>query len=191
MNPQRFCDQDAIDEVRSSVAAIRSLAYDALHEQGEIQPQPAIRDHFYTILAHTNRIFALLGEAVSAPAFRKSTAARLPNPPPTYRVMDDVVRYEGASTDTAMVLARPSLIQLVTETVPAVDLDNRHQLMRAIFEMVERSERIEHESSTTALQTQNRVAPPPVTVVDLPSSRDARGLRDLFLSRRRSIEQEL
>lgn len=191
MNPQRFCDQDAIDEVRTSVAAIRSLAYHALDEQGEIQPKPASKDHFYTILAHINRIFALLGEPVSAPALRNPATARMPNPPPTYRVMDEVVRYEGASSDTAMVLARPSLIQLVTETVPAVDLDNRHQLMRAIFEMVKHPERIEPESSTTALQTQKRVAPPAVTVVDLPTSKDARGLRDLFVSRRRTIEEEL
>lgn len=190
MNPQRFCDQDAIEEVRDSVAAIRSLAYDALNEQGEIQPRPANKDHYYTILAHANRIFTLLGEPVSAPARRKSASARLPSPP-TYRVMDDVVRNEGPSTDTAMVLARPSLIQLVTETVPAVDLDNGHQLMCAIYELVKHSEPVEPESPTTALQTQKRIAPPSVTVIDLPTAKDAQGLRTLFLSRRRSIEQEL
>lgn len=191
MNPQRSCDENALNDVRTSIAAIRTLTHEILDEHKEAQLRPAIKGHFYTILAHTNRIFALLGEPSPETALCKTTQTVPANPLPTYRVMEEIALYDGSPTETAMVVARPSLLQLVTDHVPAIDLDNRHQLMRAIFEMLKRPDGVEAEPTSTAIQPQAHIPPTPVTIVDLPTSRDTEGLRNLFLARRHMVKQEL
>ncbi len=179
MDFQQFRNLDSQLEMRSSAEMIRSLANSALHETtlseaGNSQELAGIKNHLQMILAYTSRIFALLGEGQPSTALVRSE-----KPVPTaYRLTED--SNSSLITETSLVVSRPSLLQLVTDSVPAIDLDNRQRLMHSIVEMIRQTEDIVPDGSNTAIQPSQPTTSSLVTIVEPPIISDAHTLRHLF-----------
>ena len=90
---------------------------------------------------------------------------------------------ESAKSDageTAPMVVRPALLELAIESVPAIDLENKQQLVNSLLEIVHRSEVALVDSSQGKQPTVQTEETLKVMIINAPNAFDAQSIAKLF-----------
>lgn len=176
-------DRGFRNDVHSSFEMIRNLANSVLEaklvDDGDVnrlneEERVVLKGYLQRIFTHASHVFGLLNDTATSTAI-----VRAEKPVTTeYRLTEE--GNHNAVSETSLVVTRPSLLQLATDAVPAIDLENRQHLMHAIVEILRQDEEGVTHSSSTALQPSRHPLMPVVTIVDQPVIADPNTLKYLF-----------